>query len=52
MDTASTLSPPADIVIAPTAIHIGSIVAKLRPEVKVAVQDIHTAKVSCDGPSL
>ena len=35
----------ADVLIAPTAIHIGTVKASLTPKVHVAVQDIHTVKV-------
>ena len=37
--------PPTEVVIAPSALHVGAIRAALREEVKLAVQDIHTAKV-------
>jgi hypothetical protein len=36
---------PAEVVIAPSALHIEGVKAAIRPEVAVAVQDIHTAKV-------
>jgi hypothetical protein len=34
-----------EVVIAPSALHIGTVAAGLRPEVGVAIQNIHTAKV-------
>jgi hypothetical protein len=37
--------PSAEVVIAPTAIHIGSVAGSIRSDVGVALQDIHTAKV-------
>jgi hypothetical protein len=37
--------PLAEVVIAPSALHIEGVKAAIRPEVAVAVQDIHTAKV-------
>jgi hypothetical protein len=38
-------APAAEVVVAPSAIHIGLVAGKLRQDVKVAAQDIHTAKV-------
>jgi triosephosphate isomerase len=35
-----------DVVIAPSALHIPAALAAARPEVTVAIQNIHTAKVS------
>lgn len=42
-----SVHPPlfVDVVIAPSAIHIAQAKAALRANVKIAVQDIHTAKV-------
>ena len=38
----------AEVLVAPTAIHIGLVKQALRKDVAVAVQDIHTVKV-CDA---
>lgn len=35
----------AEVVIAPSALHIGAVVDAVRADVGVAIQDIHTAKV-------
>jgi triosephosphate isomerase len=40
----------AEVVIAPSAIHLGLVTATVRPEVAVAIQDIHTAKVRAHAP--
>jgi hypothetical protein len=36
----------AEVLIAPSALHIDAVKSALRPDVAVAIQDIHTAKVS------
>jgi hypothetical protein len=43
------LATRAEVVVAPSAIHIGLVAGKLRQDVKVAAQDIHTAKVRGHG---
>ena len=35
----------ADVLVAPSALHIDAVKSTIRPEVAVATQDIHTAKV-------
>lgn len=36
----------AEVLIAPSALHIDAAKSAVRPDVAVAIQDIHTAKVS------
>ena len=45
LNEAGAFPPNVDVVIAPSALHIGAALASARPEVTVAIQNIHTAKV-------
>lgn len=41
----------AEVVIAPSALHISTVKSNIRPDVGIAIQDVHTSKVSPDTAS-
>ena len=45
LNAAGAFPANAEVVIAPSALHIGLVAAAVRADVGVAIQDIHTAKV-------